>query len=401
MNTILRFDFANVVWGAEISLAFGEMTRKEKVMVKAFWSYGQNRETAAIMSLTAVISSFSFPCRIMTVENYLGKENLGYHLLGPRYDTIKQYYAVNTPERYMHGDSFLQHLRRETGKHIRNKRELEIIPDSLYFMPMNQSIQKDVYEYGFEHEINELLEHCKDYYDYLFVNLEANKNISTKTILDIAEDVVVCMPASMDLLEEFCEQYRSLLHKVTFAFCGESNVQFMRRVRKRFGDHLVQGMVFSLTPSAKQAIENGKVIEYLSLHFHDTKEQPEYSFIRKLKHFAFHMLHTESTGNLTQNAELRRLLKRRFQDLNYDELEGNEYIREMQKIRQAKVSENRSEAESSVASRAGTNPSKANQSGTNQSAANQSGTNQSAANRSAGNRQAKNPTKEAKRRVIT
>ncbi len=314
-------------------------------MVKAFWSYGQNRETAAIMSLTAVISSFCFPCRIMTVENYLGKENLGYHLLGPRYDSIKQYYAVNTPERYMHGDSFLQHLRRETGKHIRYKRGLEIIPDSLYFIPMNQSIQKDVYEYGFEHEIHELLEHCKDHYDYLFVNLEANKNISTKTILDIAEDVVVCMPASMDLLEVFCEQYRSLLHKVTFAFCGESNTQFMRRVKKRFGDHTVQGMLFALTPLAKQAIENGKVIEYLSLHFHDDKEESEYSFIRKLKHFAFHMLHTDSPGNVTQHSELRRLLKRRFQDLNYDELEGNEYIREMQKIRQVKVSESRSDGE--------------------------------------------------------
>lgn len=317
-------------------------------MVKAFWSYGQNRETAAIMSMTAVISCFCFPCRIMTVENYLDKENLGYHLLGPRYDSIKNYYAANTPERYMQGDSFLQHLKRETGKHIRYKRGLEIIPDSLYFMPMNQSIQRDVYEYGFEHEISELLEHCKDHYDFLFVNLEANKNISTKTILDIAEDVVVCMPASMDLLEEFCEQYRSLLYKVTFAFCGDNDTQFIRRVRKRFGDRTVQGMMFSMTQAAKQAIEDGKVIEYLSLHFHDSKEQPEYPFVKKLKRFAFHMLHTDSVGGSIQNGELRRLLKRRFQELDYDELEGNDYIREMQKLRQVKVSETSSEEEHKV-----------------------------------------------------
>lgn len=308
-------------------------------MLVAFWSGDGRRDTAGVMALTAMVGCLSFPCKIVTMENYLCTHNMGFHLLGKRYDEIKSRYNNNSPENFTVGDTFLQHIRRETGRSIRHNRCLEIIPESLYFLPLNQSTQRDVYEYGFENEFGELMDYGLGFYDFVFINVEQNRNISTVPILDMADEVVVCLPADAFALRDFCDRYKSLLHKVYFVFCGQGSSLFQQMLYAKFGEQLTRWTYLEYTTTALAELAEGRGLEYLCTHFYDCKGQSEYEFISRVKEMVYHIMQKERRLWSSQSVDIDMV-----EDTTTSEQDAPEhgligYARELEKLHRWKVAE--------------------------------------------------------------
>lgn len=310
-------------------------------MLVAFWSGDDRRDTAGVMALTAMVGCLSFPCKILTMENYLCTHNMGFHLLGKRYDEMKSRYSKNSPENFSVGDTFLQHIRRETGRSIRHNRCIEIIPESLYFLPLNQSTQKDVYEYGFENEFGELMDYGLGFYDFVFINVEQNRNISTIPILDMADEVVVCLPADAFALRDFCERYKSLLHKVYFVFCGQGSTLFQQMLYAKFGDQPIRWTYLEYTTTALAALADGRGLEYLCTHFYDCKGQTEYEFIGRVKEMVYRILQKERRLWGSQSIDLDKADETTSSEQEKTKHGLIGYARELEKLHRWKVAEGR------------------------------------------------------------
>ncbi len=310
-------------------------------MLVAFWSGWGNKDTAAVLSLTAIAGCLCFPRRVLTLENYLNSNNLGFHLIGERYNEIKKRYSYNSPEYYAVGDSFLQHIKRETGRSIRHNRCVEIIPDALYFLPLNQSIPRDVYEYGFEREWEELLEYGEEFYDLVYVNLEQNKNITTMRILERADMVVACLPSDCLMFEDFRKRYPSVLEKSMVVICGENARCGAYQLRSRHPEYATKIVPFEFSPSVLAELSEGRVMEYFCIHFYDDIEIREYSLIRQAKKLAAQIIDYDKhfrlnepmreVGNTRGAEEMRRKSE--------EQLMG--YARELEKLHRMQVAEKR------------------------------------------------------------
>ncbi len=310
-------------------------------MLVAFWSGDDRRDTAGIMALTAIVGCLSFPCKVLTMENYLCTHNMGFHLLGKRYDEIKSRYRNNSPENFTVGDTFLHHIRRETGRSIRHNRCVEIIPESLYFLPLNQSTQRDVYEYGFENEYVELMNYGLEFYDFVFVNVEQNRNISTIPILDMADEVVVCLPADAYALREFCDKYKSILHKVYFVFCGQGSSLFHQMLDAKFGEKATRWTYLEYTMSAFAALTEGRGLEYLCTHFYDDKGQSEYEFVNQVKEMVYQIMQKERRLWSCQSVDID--ISEELSDEDEAECGTIGYARELERLHRWRVAESRME----------------------------------------------------------
>lgn len=253
----------------------------------AFWSPTESRQEAYLTALSAVTATVRFACRVIVVENYVTEKNLGYLLLGPRYRGIRMNYRQFGAQTATN-DTFLRFVSKETGRKVRGQRSLEIIPDSLYFLPMNQSLSKDVYEYGFMEELPEITEYCRDNYDAVFWNLEGRGNMTTPRILEHADRVIVALPGTWREFERFYEEYKSIINKSIVLIkeqTGEmlSTTGLVRRIKRKYP--FMKGRVFPLPMSneLRCAVADGKVVEYICEHFDDKKISKEYEVIHSLR----------------------------------------------------------------------------------------------------------------------
>ncbi len=250
----------------------------------AFWAPQGGDAAAGLCALLAASAALRFPCRTVVLDNYLAAKNLGSLLLGERFEEIRQSYRQFQAD-IKRGDTFLQFLSRETGKRIRGRKALEIIPDGLFFCPMNQSLPKDVFEYGFMEELPDLFEYCAETFDASFWNLEANRNFTTPWLLEQADKVVVLLPGSWEAFQKFFEDYKSLLHKSLIVlqeqpFMTLSMASLIRRIRKKYALPKEQLYGWCASANLQCALAEGKTVEYLCKYFHAAKLSPEYEGMR-------------------------------------------------------------------------------------------------------------------------
>lgn len=194
-------------------------------------------------------------------------------------------------------DTFLRFLSKETGKRIRGHRSLEIIPESMFFLPMNQSLSKDVYEYGFMEEMEDTLEYCRENYEHTFLNLESNRNMTTPWLLEWADEVVVWIPGNWKAFEELYDKCKSILGRCTIVLMEDrtsllSLNGLIRRIKRKYP--FAKGKVFGISPTNELqcAFEEGKIVEYVCNYYSIGKLSKEYECIREVKGMVNRLLKT-------------------------------------------------------------------------------------------------------------
>lgn len=263
----------------------------------AFWSPFGGSGASGLAALAAAVAAVRFPCRIVVLDNYLGTRNLGHLLLGERYGELRQNFR-QFEAGVKRGDTFLQFLSAETGRRVRGHQCLEVIPESLYFCPMNQSLSKDIYEYGFMEELPETVEYCGEFYDAAFWNLESNRNMTTPWLLEQAEQVVVCLPGTWEAFQNFYDDYKSLMPKSLLVLQEQptaalSIASLIRRIRRKYA--VPKGRLYGwhATGELLCALEEGKTVEYICANYRVEKTSPEYEGLRCLRNLVFQLLRKE------------------------------------------------------------------------------------------------------------
>ncbi len=234
-------------------------------MLVAVWSPSYRSETAPLAVMIAGMCCRRFPCTIAMLENYVHAGNLGYHLLGNRYDTVRSTLNPDFSGSYLPGEVFLRHIANETNRAIRHRTLLQIDGNGLLFLPMNQSLSESAYRFGMHAAIDTKVDDLLEQFDDVVVHLEPNGNDTTIELLDRADIVVVCLPATLAAFSAFYDRYRSMLGKCFFVFYGatRSPEPMLFTMQKLLPKHTMRCCYVEITRLMRKYMEEGRVLDYL------------------------------------------------------------------------------------------------------------------------------------------
>ena len=283
-------------------------------MMLSFWSPIKNEFVSSLSVLTAFAGSTDFLCKVVMSENYLGVDNLGRHLIGESYNGLRREYDRSQSRFYGRGDSYLKFLKSKTGRNIYMGRSLEIVRDHLYFLPLNQSLRSDIYEYGFEREFHDIREYCEARFDFLFINTESFGNLSTKLVLEYSRMVVICLPTAEWVTDLVMERYASLLPKAVLVFHGDPDSGFLRRMRRKYPAFRDRMMFVPVTEDLKEAAREGRVLEYAATEWMRREEGYESKVMQKIRYLAFSIMRVEKNAEMLRYDEMRGLFSGRNKD---------------------------------------------------------------------------------------
>lgn len=245
-------------------------------MLIAFWSTHYREETAQMLTLIGGMCCRRFPCTIVGVENYLHTHNLGFHMLGSRYDSVRRGAKRGSSVYYKAGEIYVRHVCNEMGRVFRKDSVIPADGNGLMFMPMDQSLYEDSYRFMMHEILDQQIDYLENQYDDVYLNLEAGNNDTTIEMLDRAEVVVVCLPANPESFDEFYDRYRSLVDKCFFIFFGSGGMpeSLQTRFLQYLPSHVPRSCYVEMTRLLQNYLFDGRGLDYLDLLF--TGSPPTY-----------------------------------------------------------------------------------------------------------------------------
>lgn len=252
----------------------------------AFWSNANQKcnvsENLAAISVASVIR---YPYTVLMMENRLSNNNLGKAFLG-RYscshcnEVGTNYYDGSGVEGLMR-----KIYRGDHGKGVLQSYLKEIISTHLYYIPQSRVIHSEIFDYEFDHCIHQLLEMTEDYADISFIDTASHQNLSTKTILEEADLIVVNLCQNQNILEDFFLNYSSLIYKAIFIISNyDSHAKFhIKRIASLYEIPIENIAAIPKNEAYLNAFAGGDVVEFISRNYSCPKENPNYFYIQAVK----------------------------------------------------------------------------------------------------------------------
>lgn len=234
-------------------------------MLVSFWSPSYREETAQILTLVGGMCCRSYPCSIVSAENYLHTRNLGFHLLGSRYDSVRRGAKRGSEVYYKAGEIFVRHVCKEMGRSSRFGSVIRADGNGMMFMPLDQSLYEDSYRFMVREALDQQIDFLESRFDEVFLNLQPNENDTTMSMIDRSDVVVVCLPAKPESFEAFFDRYRSLFGKCYIVFFGMgAPPKNLKSVVQRMAPGFVTRCCYlQMTRLLRNYLADGRGLDYL------------------------------------------------------------------------------------------------------------------------------------------
>lgn len=254
-------------------------------MKVAFWSNGTDTlQVSHSLSAISVASILRYPYSITVLENYLYRENLGLSYFGNRKARMLLEFGTN----YYEGvgiEGLLRKIYREPRKNVAIRPYLqEVVRKHLYYIPQSQNIHSELFDYELNENLDRLYQLLNDTSNITFINVAPN-NLSTKTILDRANLIVVNLSQNPVYIQDFFENYSSLIPKSIFIinnYSKDSIIHYKSLIHK-YG--IKQDQITRI-PYNEQFIESyhmGRVVEFMLRHYKCESNDSNYLYIQGIR----------------------------------------------------------------------------------------------------------------------
>ena len=104
----------------------------------------------------------------------------------------------------------------ERGDKLVHNSSIPLFFSSMFYIPQGKIVNREVFEYEFNLVQKELFQALEQLSDYVFVDTEANQNLSSSVILSEADLVVVNLDQNIIHLKEFFTNYASIREKAVY-----------------------------------------------------------------------------------------------------------------------------------------------------------------------------------------
>ncbi len=252
----------------------------------AFWSNSSDAcSVSANMAAVSVAAVIRYPFTLIAMENRLSINNLGMAFLG--HSHVAGMYEVGT--NYYDGSGIEGLLRKiyrgsyhagMLGSYLK-----EVISDHLFYIPQSGVIHNDIFEYELNHSIHPLLNMVEGYADICVIDTASHNNLSTKTILEEADLIVVNLCQKQSILEDFFLNYSSLISKAVFIIGNyDIHTKFnVRRIANMYEIPAEDIIPLPYNELYNNAYSRGNVVEFISRNYSCLKDNPNFIFIQSVK----------------------------------------------------------------------------------------------------------------------
>lgn len=256
----------------------------------AFWSDAYEKSGARLnFAAISIASVIRYPYKIIVLENYLGKDNIGKTFFwNQMHDYIR--YGL---ENFYEGSGIEGLLRKiyrgEIYPAILKGYLQEVIPKHLYYIPQNEVINSELFDYELYYNLHELFKIIEKNTDICFFNVRHKNHLSSNAILEEADLIVVNLYQNQDYLDNFFSNYPSLIQKSIFIIGNYSNKSLLscKKISKLYEIPLEDIAPIPYNEDFHMACNFGGAREFIYSNYFCTKENPNYLFIQGIRRAAF------------------------------------------------------------------------------------------------------------------
>lgn len=280
----------------------------------AFWS--SVRESIGVTSNLACVSiamAFENSCKTVLLENHYQRNSLE-NMLIHRHRKRRGGSAVHT-NRYkgldhiinqiskeritgcikynkMQGEAYkeiwtLNDSRRRNNDSICQENEklikeasLEILINSLYYVPIGNQFNQFIFDYTLNDNILKILWASENFASYTFIDTSNENHLSSKIILEEADLVVVTLMQDQGVMEQFFDNYSSLLSKCIILLSEyRNNTARVQLFSRKYSFHMSKIIPIPYNVEYSQAIQQGTIVEFMTRNYSCERENPNYPFI--------------------------------------------------------------------------------------------------------------------------
>jgi hypothetical protein len=219
------------------------------------------------------------------MENYLSRGNLKAAFYGRENISFVNEVGTN----YYDGNGMEGLIRKiyrgDSTDDILDSYLKQIIPDRLYYIPQRRIIHNEIFDYEFEHGIEYLLKMMEEYADISFIDTASHQNPSTKTILEKADLIVVNLCQNQSILEDFFQNYSSLISKSVFLISKYEYHTSMssKKICLRYDLPLDKLIAIPENELFQIACRNGEVKDFIDHNNNCGKESANFLFMHAIK----------------------------------------------------------------------------------------------------------------------
>ncbi len=255
-------------------------------MVIAFWSNANEKcPVTANMAAISVASVIRYPYSVVMMENHLGRSNLRTAFYGR-----ESIHFMNEAGTNYYDGNGMEGLVRKIYRGDATKHDLaayikQIVPDRLYYIPKGKAIHNKIFDYEFEYGIEHLLKMMEGYADVSLIGTASHYSMSTKTILEKADLIVVNLCQKQSILDDFFLNYSSLIPKAVFLI---SNYEYhtklsVKKISQTYELPLENLIAIPKNELFQVAYMNGGVKDFIDYYSDCGKESPNFLFMHAIR----------------------------------------------------------------------------------------------------------------------
>lgn len=250
----------------------------------AFWSTLRGRcGVTTNLACMAAITAISGTGRSILLENHYHLNNLGSRFLPPEKLSVLQ----EKGEYYnKYGMEYL--LKRlytgESGEVLIHKSSIPLFYSDIFYLPQSYIVNKEVFNYEFELVRGKLFDCLERFSDLVMIDTETNGNVSSVSILQEVDLIVVNMDQDLATWNRFFQDYPSLAEKSVFLI-GKYQPELhwnLTKLRRRFQVPRSRIGAVPYNMELKSAMENGRLIQFLNRNYPKRIHPENESLMREL-----------------------------------------------------------------------------------------------------------------------
>ena len=247
------------------------------------------------MSAMSIAGILEFRMRILTLENHWSQDGIAQYLM---YEKRFQMLKEDRVSYLGHGvdESLVMHYAHCSKKRRTDIMTIEVIQDSLYYMPQN-AYSKDVFDYEFYNNVIPRLNCLENAYEYVFIDTK-NYTMNSRVLLDEADLVIVNLKQNYDEIKSFFANYSSLTYKSLFLISNYRSHRSLNLTKIKNEFHIPKENIVAIHHNQlfENAVYNGKVINYMYEHYYCNRNDSNYKFMKDIRKATKMLLHSIQTS---------------------------------------------------------------------------------------------------------
>lgn len=254
-------------------------------MKVAFWSSARQCGVTSNLAAISVASVIKFQHKILALENHLCPNNLGCAYLGRG----KADMVAEVGSNYYEGggsEGLIRRIYRSTNNYYNLEPYLnEIIDNHLYYMPQGQVIHSDLFDYELNQSIEPFFNLIDNFSDITFIDTASSNSLSSKTIIEEADLIVINLYQDKRILEDFFSGYSSHISKaiILISKYSSNSLLSIKRISKMYDFPIERILPIPYNEIFETAFTRGRIVEFICSHYDCRRDDPNYFFMQSLK----------------------------------------------------------------------------------------------------------------------